>query len=335
ASYSEVGIIGLTAELVSKSYLGGSKTVKGFKQNVGRFRPDHFRVSFDSITPGCGAYTYMGQNFSLRAIITAENAANETTQNYTGSFAKLNLNDASNLGVKGIDTASATPLSSRLSIASFSGTWANGTATIDDTLALARGTSPDGVFSQFNVGMAPSDSDSVQATQLDLDSDNNGSADSVLLTTSEQRYGRVSMDNALASELIPLAIPLRVEYWNDATKSFVTATDDTCTDSQFSLTPAASPQWGNFILSGYQNNLSSGETVPIAFSGFSNGNALLTLSAPGTGNQGAVTVTATVPAWLQYDYNTSSAGDENPSARATFGLFKERDPVIYWREYFR
>jgi len=334
-SYSEVGIINLSAALAGGNYLGSGRTLVGYRQNVGRFTPHHFKIDNFSITSGCSGFTYMGQNFTANARLTAENAAGIPTQNYTGSFAKLDLSSAGALGFTGVDTVGPTPLSSRLAVNSFSGSWSNGIATISNQLTLNRASTPDGAYAQFTLGMAPIDTDGVSASGLDLDTTGDSVLDSVSLGLSPQRFGRLYLDNALGSELISLAVPMRLEYWEAAQQAFVRASDDSCSTSQFSLSPAGPPQWGNFTLSAYQNGLASGETAPAAFSGFSGGSAFLTLSAPGSGNQGAVTVTALVPDWLEFDFDSSVSGDEDPFARASFGLFRGHDPIIFWREFYR
>lgn len=61
-------------------------------------------------------------------------------------------------------------------------------------------------------------------------------------------------------------------------------------------------------------------------SGFA-GDFNLWLQAPQV--TGAFTVTATVPTWLQYNW-TGVVG--NPTARATFGVYKS--PLIYRRENY-
>jgi MSHA biogenesis protein MshQ len=58
----------------------------------------------------------------------------------------------------------------------------------------------------------------------------------------------------------------------------------------------------------------------------------LILAAPGSGNNGAVTVIATPPAWLQYQWNASSG--TLPSGVATFGLFPGPPSRIYEREVY-
>ncbi len=60
----------------------------------------------------------------------------------------------------------------------------------------------------------------------------------------------------------------------------------------------------------------------------------LTLAAPGAGNSGSLTVTATAPAWLRYDWNTGTAGVENPGGLASFGLFPGPASRIYQREIY-
>jgi len=60
----------------------------------------------------------------------------------------------------------------------------------------------------------------------------------------------------------------------------------------------------------------------------------LWLAAPGSGNNGAVTVTATAPSWLKYLWSASSGVPSNPAAMATFGLFPGPSSRIYQREVY-
>jgi MSHA biogenesis protein MshQ len=55
----------------------------------------------------------------------------------------------------------------------------------------------------------------------------------------------------------------------------------------------------------------------------------LWLKAPGSPHPGSIDVTATVPAWLQFNW-TGTVG--NPKGRATFGVYKS--PLIYRRENY-
>jgi len=60
----------------------------------------------------------------------------------------------------------------------------------------------------------------------------------------------------------------------------------------------------------------------------------LILAAPGSGNSGAVTVTASAPSWLQYLWNVSSGSNANPAGMATFGMFPGPTSRIYQREVY-
>ena len=133
------------------------------------------------------------------------------------------------------------------------------------------------------------------------------------------REGRLVLDNAYGSELLPLRVPLRAEYFTGG--AWVTNTLDHC-----SSYAAADVSLGN-----YQGGLAAGETalsgVGVLVGGQAAGGAPFSLSAPGLGNQGSADLTlnlATRP-WLR-------SGGVDPGARASFGLFKGNRRTIYQRE---
>lgn len=151
------------------------------------------------------------------------------------------------------------------------------------------------------------------------------------------RYGRLTLGNAHDSELVTLAVPLRAEYYD--VSGFVVHTDDGCTSigsANFGTT-ARSPA-------------GLATTPAIANVPLSCGDAGLTLSAPGqTGyadllvNLSAVDVStswgiitgADLP-WLQFDWTSDGTGlpDDDPTARATFGIYPGQHPVIFRREIY-
>ena len=55
------------------------------------------------------------------------------------------------------------------------------------------------------------------------------------------------------------------------------------------------------------------------------------LKAPGENNRGDVLATFAVPVWLQDDFDEDGEL-EDPSGRATFGVYRGNDRIIYWRE---
>jgi hypothetical protein len=64
------------------------------------------------------------------------------------------------------------------------------------------------------------------------------------------------------------------------------------------------------------------------------GDFSLNLQAPDPGNNGSLLIQALVPAWLTFDWNTASPGEENPTGQATFGIFQGNSQQIYLREVY-
>ena len=63
-----------------------------------------------------------------------------------------------------------------------------------------------------------------------------------------------------------------------------------------------------------------------------NGNFNLNFKATWANNSGYLDVTAVIPTYLQFNWR--GAGNTNPTARATFGIYKGNDKVIYFRELY-
>ena len=68
------------------------------------------------------------------------------------------------------------------------------------------------------------------------------------------------------------------------------------------------------------------EFEPLATAGLFN----LNLRAAGAGNTGVLGLQITVPTHLRFDWLGS--GDEDPTARATFGIFNRPSSIIFRRE---
>ena len=62
----------------------------------------------------------------------------------------------------------------------------------------------------------------------------------------------------------------------------------------------------------------------------------LPTSATGTNNTGYLDLTyaLTSQSWLLGDWDGDSAYDDDPASRATFGIFKGSDMLIYSREIY-
>jgi MSHA biogenesis protein MshQ len=269
----------------------------------GRFIPDHFDTV---VTQGCstGGFTYSAQPFN--ATVTARNISGTATQNYDGSsnFAKtVTLSDANAVA------GSLTPAS--ITASAFTAGIANATP----------------AFAFTSAKTAPA---TIKLHALDTDN----VASSATEGTANIRSGRLKLQNAYGSELLPLSIPLEAQYWNGT--SYIRNQQDNCT-----TLPASSIAMAN-----YKNNLIACETQIGYSSGsgaFVNGvSKYLRLTKPGAGNNGSVDLTLNLNSASGNTCNTATSSSAstasipwfgaNPISRATFGIFKT--PIIYMRENF-
>lgn len=216
----------------------------------------------------------------------------------------------------------------------------------------------------MKIGIAPVDSDAtaLRAADLNMDVDGGGNDHAQLGADTQLRFGRVRMQNALGSEKLALPIPIETQYWNGS--GFATNTADSCTtfDRQ------------NFALGSYTGNLAACETALGASSvAIASGVGTMSLAkpctgAPCSGNDGSVLLTLNLaptasgnrcdavggpgPAatsanrsYLLGRWSDAASSespddaatryDDNPSARAAFGLYPgQSNRLIYFRENY-
>lgn len=369
ASYNEVGAFNL--ELVDATFANvdvadssaAEREIRSTSVGVGRFVPDHFVLQAGSaVTPACtsggSAMSYMGQGFGVSATLAAQNAANATTWNYHStayapgavSWVAENSDGGTNLGAR---------------LSGLTAAWTDGLYAVSTGSALFGRLSPDnpdGPYDGLQLGAQLTDPDGPTLNGQDMNAGTVG--DCVLAsncnarsagTPSSLRFGRLRMGNAAGSDLIDLPVPLRTDYWNGT--AFAINSTDNCT------TLAAN----NIALSNWQGNLNACETSVFFLGGATpfTGGLLnsLRLDAPGATNRGSVQLTANLGAagsgttclatggatsavsgasrpWLygrwddasDPDANASTNYDDNPSARGTFGIFRDR--VLYRRENY-
>ena len=352
-TYSEVG--SMTLKGVSTGYLNSSGVdmsgASGASSVVGRFIPDHFATSAlqnGSLSNGCGTFTYSGQQSGGRGAIryagapqftiTAQNALNSTTANYTGAFRKLaasgvtiapsittpTTTDYTQLGADGVNKVN---LTANITTGTLTDN-GNGTLTYvlgNDDFAYAH---------NINAQVVPFTSD----VRLDIKSvAEPAGADGVSSSISGQtlapvgvaiRFGRLTLQNAYGSELLPLPINLTAEYYAGTTVGFVTNTNDGCTGVTA----------GNVTL--VPNGVSTSLTV--AANPFVAGSWHASTSGPYSqlstpGSQGYVDLTVNLGAaglgWLQYTW-TSPTVFSDPTARAVFGIYQGPERRIYLHERF-
>ena len=356
--WDEVGIMAVNANITGNNYWGSGIDVTGTVSNVGRFVPAYFALSAPSIinrsTLACGtAYTYMEEVFNTNFTLTAQNAANTTTTNYTGVYAKLPISDSSavsndlNFGAVNDPVGTSTELTSRLDVAgSPSGSWANGIATINYPVSVFKVSAEDGAFNLFNIGLAALDTDNVAMNNFDLDTDAIPGNDHTNIGSTQIWFGRIALSNAFGSELLDLNVPMVAQYFEGT--GFITNSNDTCTslatititdvsagDNLDATTETCVLDTGNPGVSGNgcvtAASISSQYQSPPDLVG-SEGSFNLTLQAAGVGNTGEADITATVPSYMQYDWDGDSNHDNDPAGRATFGIYKGRSETIFMKE---
>lgn len=329
---------------------------------VGRFVPDHFSVTasntpvfktFNDTACTSRSFTYIGQGFGYvtapQALITAQNAAGGTTQNYSGALWRPvpAFTYSSTSGT--LDTGLATTPAVASNNDGTGSENINGT----DLLAYARNpTVPQAPFNA-NISLNLSVADPSEAGATGNGTINtttpavfNGTGGGIAFDSGNAfRYGRLRLSNAFGSESLDLPIPAEAQYWNGTV--FVANTADNCTAI------AAT----NIAMGNYLSNLSACETA-IAISGrLTAGKSNLKLVKPGAGNNGSVDLTvnlgttvtgqtcvAPLPAtrqatmaanqsYLQGKW-TGTSYNQNPHARATFGVYKNANEFIYMREMY-
>lgn len=341
-SWPEVGIIALTPRLADASgYLGFEDVVGSRLDNVGRFIPARFELIVTEqgmLEPFCTvggvdfAYTGQGLNWQsgFEPVVTADalNTAGAVTRNYTsGDFLKLGAANLDRTPAANDDTAldaqgSPFPVTTTLAGMSFSN--------LGSGRVQYRFSSADNLVFEKTVNslVAPFNPDySIELTRLE-DADGVTASPQTPLELApsfgfEIRYGRLSVDNAYGPETMDLIVPFEATYYTGS--GFVVNEPDSCwayaTGTDVSLD---------------DSGLSGGSTSVIARSdtlvaGRPRAGSELILSAPGEGNTGNVPLIFSVPVWLQGDYDEDGTL-ENPSALATFGVYRGHDRVIYWQE---
>ncbi|HEY9050734.1 MAG TPA: DUF6701 domain-containing protein, partial [Gammaproteobacteria bacterium] len=365
--WNEAGIINLNSTLTN--YLASGQNVLGNVCNVGRFYPAYFAIANQNlinrsdILACADPFTYMDENFRIDFDLQAFNSRVPAaiTQNYTGTFAKLDITALGNMNYGATD--SGNDLSARLNVTS-AGAFTNGTAAVQATTSLARLLAIDGPYSNLQMGIAPLDSDNVALQTLDLSLDGGPDTHGEIGQT-DVRYGRLNIANNFGSELLPLNIQLVTQYYANATSQFITNTDDTCTainTTDVLLFNDQEPKQGR-ALGNTVINIGGGNTTTLtAVTPFVSGVATMSFTAPnaegyvdmevqtpvyllsnldgidqgiqGPGQHCTPGLAAANPAFIPACAADAISVDDVPLGRGTFGIFRGSDRVIYIREVY-
>jgi MSHA biogenesis protein MshQ len=314
---------------------------------AGRFIPDHFRTV---ITPtmACGANTtflatflppcttgfiYAAQPFTTTVTAYYGGASPGVATNYAGTNAKaVTLSTFTSLG-GATATSNGTLGNFNMPASAFPvGSGGVGTMTTTAYTFTTPLTVPTDIY------MRAIDTDGVSS----LRSPSTASVEG----TAKILSGRVRMLNAYGSELLDLPMSMRAEFWQANNQGWVTNLADTITDATLAFTALGTSDIRSrtCVIEASSTTNTSGVaclTNPTLISRAYNetgnplfaGNFNLYLKAPGAAAAGVypatIKVTATVPTWLEYYWNSSTL--TMPSALATFGATKP-SRVIYRQE---
>lgn len=292
---------------------------------LGRFIPDHFTVTPGTTAPACSnAFSYFGQDgFATPFTLTAQNAANATTKNYSADFAKLTLTSYASYGFSAATLPAGSELAS--SATAPTGSWSDGVAGVSAKHQISR---PTDITAQtaITVSAAPTDGEVAAGTSAAV-----GAA-------SNFRYGRLWLGNAYGNEHANLSLPYETQYWNGV--AFLKNTLDSCTALNAT----------NVGLGNYQGSVTSANLplTAITMGSFASGSGTLALAAPNKAGSADVVIRLSptlgmCPSWVPTgtpttaDYLRGSwcgvTPTFDPFARVTFGISKS-SRQIYLRENF-
>ena len=348
-SYNEVGSMHIAAQL--NDYIASGINIQGVSESIGRFYPNHFTLTINTVTAANGDFSYMDQDFSIDYELEARGLNNSLTTNYdnttlayNGTAVIIHTAENNNDGVS-LDNRLADP-----DTATFK--WVNGKFIFSSTTErfTRSAIGPDGPYLDLQLGIGiASEVDSRNIADLDqrTNLDNDCITDTNCLSKAigdptDLRFGRINLQNTFGSELVALPIPIASEYF--VTESIVggipiggffpTAVDNTTTYSATASTNDLQPS----TLSNPAGNLLLTDTSASGIGTFISGRTdtanPIILSAPGVGNDGSVDISLDVPAYLEYDWNGDGNHDDDPTATATFGIYRGNNSTIYLRELY-
>lgn len=355
--------------------------VSGF----GRFIPDHFLLSDGSLTnrsdinagAGCSpqqsTFTYMGEPIRARFTLTAQNASNSTTQNYSGDYVKFS-NPVTGIGYNTSNSAGLWAIG-----INFTSGESSCNVLFDDVPNLTPSVNSfvacSGPTPTLNIGRASGPR--VTATSPTVSVWNSGAATFTMDVTLERgdvpagAYETLNIgiapqdsdgvklslfdldaDNNNINERASLGttrvlfgrISLRNVYGSELLALPMPMSAEFwdgsswVTNAADSCTTLASP----VVESGLELNLdNNGTTMATLNSPLVSGDGGLILSAPGITHAGYADITIiNSPAWLDFNWdgadqdNDGNLFDDNPRARGTFGVYEGNSRFIYIRELY-
>ncbi len=347
--WPEVGIISLEPSLVSGAYLGTENVLGNAVANVGRFAPADFDmqiVDAGDVEPYCSAansFAYIGQDLGWspgsEPLLEVEALAvgGTVTRNYTSSsFLRLDSSGIDRLPSVADELTSGTegallpvdatfdPMARSVfapGVMRFTFSGADVVRYLKEPASLVAPFVPDYRITLNGV----TDLDGISSTQPALSLQPNFGFD--------LRYGRIALENAYGPETLPLTVPMSAQYFDG--NRFVTNADESCW--VFNLPGDADLDFSNSAINDGDTSVSTVVDGQMLAGSVPLGDRLV-LSAPGEGKSEApgnrgIVVEMETPVWLRDFWDDGFPNDlVNPSALATFGVFRGNDRIIYWQE---
>ena len=369
ASYSNVGAFSLQLQDTAFASVdaadttgdctGSGRYVCSASLDVGRFVPDHFAVALTTspvFGPACGSFSYIGQVFNYTTApvitVTAQNFANATTTLYNTIGSWFRIADSTLTG----KAYTATPASLDASgvtgtdpVIAASGAGV-GTLTFGSGsgLLFTRSTPPAPFNAEISLAINVTDLDGVAYASNPVTVGATSPGNGIAFTSNykQMRFGRLRLGNAFGSSLLDLPLPLTAQYYDGS--NFLTNTLDSCTSlaaSTIRMAAVATPDLVATCLTSLSPTgtiaFSSGQASSLKLTKLSSGNRgmvdlTVNLNGASGGNTCTPTLTAVTSAgksWLQGDWGSGAYSDD-PRGRATFGIYKNADPILYLRERY-
>ncbi|MCG9779281.1 DUF6701 domain-containing protein [Photobacterium damselae] len=362
-TWDEVGSIWYQVGL--DDYLG--MNIDKSQRHIGRFYPAYFALTNPEVTYANSSFTYLQQPFKAGFKLGAYNRSGDLVHNYL-SFAddlkatfKVNSGNYVESGYTPLDSRlkrcgniSDPECLSKIDIAQKL-SWPNFTKSalsqIDWPLApyvVMRDqvrnhpitTEPDGPFFDWQLRIEQTTKPDGVTWQLGVKSNSQG----VLVGSNDLRYGRMVLQDAAGDIRGPVAIPLRVEYWNGA--AFETNTDDSSShfDGQNYCRQILYPQpdKGNSPSTSGLGNVDQGVASNEKLVAYPDVSVLepfkqqvrfwqrLSNSTKPTDAAISCFGSTSLQPWLSYNWRKQ--GDEDPSAVVTFGVYQGNKRIIYRAE---
>jgi MSHA biogenesis protein MshQ len=344
ATQSEVGVfrVGVTPPVYLGAALGSTNSLSPetyFSTSSPRFIPHHFDASvvnsgrWQPSAPSGNTYVGEPLFWSDQPVIqvSARNSSGAVTRNYTeGDYLKLTSAD--------VLTGMTAPLADRTNLdrsgsplaLSADTNFVEGelvtvgpgvmeyTFSVLDQLVYTRNAqsevapyNPDIEIVFDNLATPVSDGEADLANSLSVMPDG---------SSVDMRFGRLRLSDSFGPENENLTIPLTIEYYDGAGYEVNTVDNDSIWDNS------------NASINTLSSIVAGGGTFTGGHSGASGVHLLAPTLVPGIPDTGTALINYDAPSWLEGDFDNDGVFDNDPSATATFGVYRGHERVIFRRE---